>query len=226
MTWLWVAAMITLDGIVGLSGAAIPERWLESYRAPTLGFAAGALLASATADIFPEAIARGGIAILWCTAAVIVVLATTERIAARRTGPVSPAALLASDALHNIGDGMAIAAAFVVSIHVGVMTSLAVIVHEVPEEIADYALLRTSGMTKTRALIALAVVQLTAGIGAAGTLLASALLERSAGIILALAGGTFLYIAVIDLAPELVRLRSRAGALTFVLGAVVMLALS
>ncbi|MBA3455181.1 MAG: hypothetical protein H0T42_18975 [Deltaproteobacteria bacterium] len=73
---------------------------------------------------------------------------------------------------------MAIAAAFVISIPLGVMTSLAVIVHEVPEELGDYALLRAAGVTKRRALLALAGVQATAALGAVGTLVAAAQAQR------------------------------------------------
>ena len=207
MTWLWIAAMVVIDGAAGLSGAVIPERWLERYRAPLLGFATGALLASGLGEVLPEAVERGGPWILCWAAGAVAVLAAAERFVSRRRGPVAPAALLASDALHNIGDGMAIAAAFLVSIHLGIVTSFAVIVHEVPEEVADYALLRTSGVGKRGSLLALAAVQLTAGIGAAGTVLAASSISHGAAVILALAGGTFVYIAAIDLVPELIRSR-------------------
>jgi zinc and cadmium transporter len=225
MIWVWVTGMIVLDGLAGLAGAAIPERWLERYRAPTLGFATGAVLASAAADVLPEAVRRGGAEILVWSALAAVLLGIVELVARRRRGPVTPIALLGSDALHNIGDGMAIAAAFAVSIRLGVVTSFAVIVHEVPEEIADYALLRASAVPKRRALLALAAVQLTAGIGAAGTLLASDRIAHSAAVIMALAGGTFAYIALVDLAPELVRTRAWSALLGTIAGAAAVLLL-
>jgi zinc and cadmium transporter len=120
-------------------------------------------------------------------------------------------ALLGSDALHNVSDGMAIAAGFLVSTQVGFLTAMAVIVHEVPEEVADYALLRASGMPRRRALAGLAIVQLTAVIGAAGTLVASSLIARAEGVMLAIACGTFVYIALVNLAPELRRTRALAS---------------
>jgi zinc and cadmium transporter len=224
MRELWVAAMIVLDGAAGLAGAAIPEVWLERYRAPMLGFATGALLASGLGDVLPEAVERSGAAVLWWAAGAFAVLALVERLV-KRDRPVSPVALLASDSVHNIGDGMAIAAAFLVSVHLGIVTSLAVIVHEVPEEIADYALLRASHVSKRRALLALAGVQLTAAIGAAGTLVASSLVARSAGALMAVAGGTFVYIGAADLLPALVRERKVAAFIALAVGAAVVLSM-
>ncbi|HEY6033865.1 MAG TPA: ZIP family metal transporter [Kofleriaceae bacterium] len=210
MIWLWVATAIVLDGIVALVGGMLPDRWIVRYRGAMLGFAAGALLASGVGELLPEAIAaEGAVAAASWGAGAMVALGTFEWWSARRgrhgARPIAPLALLGSDALHNIGDGMAIAAAFLVSIRLGVITSAAVLVHELPEELADYALLRVAGFGKRRALLGLAGVQLTAGIGACGTLLASSLMARAQGIILSIAWGLFVYIAAIDLVPELVR---------------------
>jgi zinc and cadmium transporter len=217
--WWWVAAMVVLDGAAGLAGAAIPERWLARYRAPMLGFATGAVLASGTAEILPEAVHLAGWVVLVWAGLAVIVLGVAEALMRRRTGPVTPIALLGSDALHNIGDGMAIAAAFLVSIHLGLVTSFAVIVHEVPEEIADYALLRASDVGKRNALLALAGVQLTAAIGAIGTLVASTAIARSEPTIMSIAGGTFAYIAIVDLVPELVRMRALSALVAAIVGA-------
>lgn len=223
MIWLWVMLAVALDGAAGLAGAAIPERWLVRYRAPLLGFATGALLASGVGEVLPEAVARGGARVLIWAAVAAVVLGLAEATAHARKGPVTPLALLGSDALHNIGDGMAIAAAFLVSLHLGVVTSVAVIVHELPEEIADYALLRASAVRKGTAMLALAGVQLTAAIGAVGTLIASEQIAASAGVLMAVAGGTFAYIALVDLVPVLVRERSLGAVVAAIAGGAVVL---
>jgi zinc and cadmium transporter len=222
--WWWVMAMVVLDGAAGLAGAAIPERWLERYRAPMLGFATGAVLASGTGEVLPEAVHLAGWGVLVWAGASVFVLGVAEAAVRRRRGPVTPIALLGSDALHNIGDGMAIAAAFLVSIHLGAVTSFAVIVHEVPEEIADYALLRASDIGKRNAVLALAAVQLTAAIGAVGTLVASTAIARSEPTIMAIAGGTFAYIAIVDLVPELVRMRKLSALIAGIVGAACVLA--
>jgi zinc and cadmium transporter len=222
MIWLWVALVVALDGAAGLAGALLPERWLERYRAPMLGFAAGALLASGLGELLPDAVARRGPSVLvWSVAAIATLIAAewaTARRRRHREHPVVPIALLGADTLHNIGDGIVIASAFLASTRVGVVTSVAVLVHELPEEIADFALLRAAGLARRTALLALAAVQLTAGIGAAATLLASSLAASAEGVILAIAGGTFLHIAAIDLLPDMLRERRVPVFVAFAIG--------
>ena len=231
--WLWIAAAITLDGAAALAGGALPEAWLTRHRPGLLGFAAGTLLVAAMLDILPEAIEVRGTEALWWSASSFVVIAMLEwslsRHVHRRGGSpatVSPLVLLGSDALHNLADGMAIAAAFLVSVPLGIVTSLAVIVHEVPEEVGDYVLLRAAGLTKRRALLANTGVQLTAAVGAIATVVAASQTAQLTGIALSIAAGTFLFIAATDLLPEVLRQdverRDRTeAALGFMLGVVV-----
>lgn len=230
MTWLWVMIAVVFDGAVALVGGLLPERWLDRYQPAMLGFAAGTLLASGLGESLPRAISISGATALGWTIGAMLVLGVFERVSARREHhrkrPVVPVALLGSDALHNLADGMAIAAAFVVSPRVGIFTSAAVVIHELPEEIADYALLRVAGMAKRRALVALAAVQLTAVLSAAGTLAASRAIADANGPIMAIACGMFVYIAVFDLMPDLVRTRSRSAALACMVGVAIVLALS
>ena len=211
--WAWIASAIAINGAVALVAGLIPEAWLARRRAGLIGFAAGTLLVAALLDILPEAIeARGPEALWWCTGSFIAVAFAEWTLSGhvhRRGGgapaSVPPLTLLGSDALHNISDGMAIAAAFLISVPLGVVTSLAVIVHELPEEVGDYVLLRAAGVTKRRALLALAGVQATAALGALGILVAAAQTASLAGIALAIATGTFLFIAATDLLPEVLR---------------------
>lgn len=211
--WAWIAAAITFNGAVALVGGLLPEAWLERRRAGLFGFAAGTLLLVALLDILPEAIeSRGVEALWWCAGGFIAVALAEWSLSShvhRRGGgapaAVPPLTLLASDALHNITDGMAIAAAFLISVPLGVVTSLAVILHELPEELGDYVLLRAAGVSKRRALLALAGVQGTAALGAFGTLAAASQAASLAGIALSIAAGTFLFIAATDLLPEVLR---------------------
>lgn len=230
MIWLWIAIAVVLDGALALGCGLISDRWLERSRAPMLGFATGALLGTGLGEILPEAVARGGSSAVAWTACTMLALGAIEWVSARRSHhrdrPVVPVALLGSDALHNLGDGMAIAAAFLVGPRLGVLTAGAVIVHEIPEEIADYALLRAAGMTRRAALTALAAVQLSAGIGAAATLLASSVVVRAEGVLLAIACGMFVYIAAVDLAPELVRMRSRSAIAAGLVGLAIVVVLA
>jgi len=221
MVWLWVAAFIVLDGTVALVGGLLPDRWLLRHRPVMLGFAAGALLSVAVLDLVPEAVdARGAVIIPWLVAGIAALAALDYVFDAHghHTRSVS-FALLGSDAVHNFGDGVAIAGAFVHSIHLGVITSLAVLIHELPQELADYAILREARMPKGRSLLWLALVQLTAGLGAAVALIGATLGDTHA-IILALAASTFIYIALVELMPDILRSGSRRERLV-ALGALV-----
>ncbi|MGE5185008.1 MAG: ZIP family metal transporter [Acidobacteriota bacterium] len=222
MTALWVTIAIVLDGAVALVGGVLPERWLQRQRPLALGFAAGALVAAAAFDLMPEAYETRGLGAVGWLAGSIAVLALAERLVEHHHehADMTAFALLGSDALHNFGDGIAIAAAFLASPRLGAITAVAVIVHETPEELADYAILRARGMTKRRALVALALIQLTAGIGAAATLLGAGVGDYN-GIMLAIAAGTFLYIAVAELVPEIARAGKLRAALAVVVGAAV-----
>lgn len=227
MTALWITIAIVLDGLVGLVGGLVPERWLARYRPAMLGFAAGALVAAAALDLIPEAFAARGIGTIGWLAGSVAVLAVIEKLFEHHHehADMTPYALLGSDALHNFGDGIAIAVAFLVSTRLGVITAAAVIVHEVPEELADYAILRARGVAKGKSLVALALVQLTAGLGAAATLLGASVRDSN-GVLLAIAAGTFLYIAIAELVPELVRAAKPSSLFAVALGAAVIAVVS
>jgi zinc and cadmium transporter len=117
----------------------------------------------------------------------------------------APYLILFGDAFHNFMDGVVITAGFLVSIPFGIAASLAVVAHEVPQEIGDFAVLLHGGMDKKKAFLynflsALATLP--------GSLIAYSLsnyVEKITPIILALAASSFLYIAIADLIPEIHR---------------------
>ncbi len=107
------------------------------------------------------------------------------------------------DILHNFIDGLIIGAAFLAGLPVGIATTVAVILHEIPQEISDIAIMLHGGMKKTRALLINFLTALTA---IAGLLIAFALnaaIENMNAILLSFAAGSFIYIAGSDLIPEL-----------------------
>jgi zinc and cadmium transporter len=111
--------------------------------------------------------------------------------------------ILIGDGVHNLVDGVLIAAAFMTDIHLGVLTSIAVIAHEVPQELGDFALLLNSGFSGSRALVYNVLSGLTTVIG--GVLAYFALAEAFwlVPYVLAVAASSFIYIAVADLIPGL-----------------------
>ncbi|KAI8838397.1 ZIP zinc transporter-domain-containing protein [Chytridium lagenaria] len=123
--------------------------------------------------------------------------------------------ILLGDSLHNFVDGLAIGASFSVSVKLGLTTSIAVLLHELPHELGDYAILYASGFSALRAGILNAASNLTAFIGMCigigVTQAASASIMKSQQAIFAIASGMFIYIAVADLLPELRAVHAISG---------------
>lgn len=130
---------------------------------------------------------------------------------------------LVGDTLHNTIDGMLIAGAFLVDTTLGIATTTAVIFHEVPQEISDYALLIYSGFSRTKALLFNALTTLSALIGALLVILFSTKLPNLEMYLVPLTAGNFLYIAGSDLIPELHKetaARRSAGQLLWMLAGI------
>jgi len=111
--------------------------------------------------------------------------------------------ILIGDGVHNLVDGVLIAAAFMTDIHLGVLTSLAVIAHEIPQELGDFALLLNSGFSRLRALVYNVLSGLTTVIGGIVAYFALAESLWLTPYVLAVAASSFIYIAVADLIPGL-----------------------
>lgn len=113
------------------------------------------------------------------------------------------AMILIGDGLHNFLDGVLIAGAFLTDIHLGIVTSLAVAAHEIPQEVGDFAVLLHGGFSRGRAFVYNVLASLTTVIG--GVLAWLALQEMTAALpfVLAIAASSFIYIAVADLIPTL-----------------------
>jgi zinc and cadmium transporter len=122
---------------------------------------------------------------------------------ARRSA--SGALVLVGDALHNVLDGVLIAAAFLTDVHLGLVTAVAIMAHEIPQEVGNFAVLLHSGMSRARALALNLLASLSAVIGGVVGFFA---LEQSLALLpfaLAVAAASLLYIAVADLIPGLHR---------------------
>ncbi len=113
--------------------------------------------------------------------------------------------VLVGDALHNVLDGVLIAAAFLTDVHLGVVTTVAIAAHEIPQEVGNFAVLLHSGMSRLRALFFNLLASLTAVIGGVIGFFA---LKTSLAVLpfaVAVAAASLLYIAVADLIPGLHR---------------------
>lgn len=111
--------------------------------------------------------------------------------------------ILIGDGLHNFVDGILIAAAFLVDFHLGVLTAIAVVSHEIPQELGNFAVLIHSGYSKMKAFQYNVLVSITTVVGGVGAYFVLEDMRVLQPYILALAAANFLYIAVADLIPPL-----------------------
>ena len=111
--------------------------------------------------------------------------------------------IIFGDTFHNFIDGVAIAATFMIDIQLGIITTLAVAAHEIPQEIGDFGLLLHRGMSRMRVLQVNVLSALAALVGAILTYFLGASIEGFLPAMLSLAAGFFIYIALSDLIPEI-----------------------
>ena len=111
--------------------------------------------------------------------------------------------IMVGDTFHNFVDGVLIASAFMVDIKVGIVTSIAIIAHEIPQEIGDFLILLHSGYSKKQALIFNLVSTLATAIGGVIAYFSLQNMQAIVPNILALAAASLLYVSVADLIPSL-----------------------
>lgn len=216
MTLTFILLASAAGGLLSVLLAALVAWGLVKPRLDTwLAFAVGALSAAALLGMIPEALERGlppdalG-AWLAVGLAVFFLLDKLARIHHTHDAPlraVVPAIVL-GDGLHNFVDGVLIAAAFLADPHLGIATTVAVALNEIPQELGDFAVLVAAGLSKRRALLLNLISGLaTLAGGVTGYLLLDAA-QAALPIVLALAAASFLYIALSSLIPVL---QTRAG---------------
>ncbi len=111
--------------------------------------------------------------------------------------------IIIGDGIHNFVDGVLIAAAFLTDVQLGIVTSLAVAAHEIPQEVGDFAILLHSGYSKSKALFYNVLSSFTTIIGGLLAYYGLEDLHESLPYFLAMAASSFIYIAVADLIPSL-----------------------
>lgn len=179
-----------------------------------LAYATGALLAAALLGLIPHALSHlsprpilstvlGGI-LLFFLLEKLVLWRHCHDMECEVHGVAGPM-LLIGDAFHNATDGIVIAASFLVSIPLGIATALSVIAHEIAQEVGDFAILLNSGYPKQKALWLNSLSGLSTLPAAIFAYYALAVMQVAIPYVMALSAASFLYIALVDLSPELHR---------------------
>lgn len=212
---LFLIVLFTLLGSVCSVGAAgllllFKEAKLRSITGMLIPYAIGTLLGAAFFGMIPHALEHlPSASVLPVVLVGILIFYLLEKIALWRHCHEQPcpfhtragSMILIGDAIHNFVDGVAIAVAFTASIPVGVATAVAVIAHEVPQEVGDFAILLESGYSRPRALGYNLLSSLASLPGAVATYYLLPFVQALVPYLLSLSAASFLYIALADLVP-------------------------
>ena len=219
-----VVSLFSLAGIYALS---LKEKTLHKILLVLVAFSAGSILGAAYFDLLPEAIEffeQESLVFIYITLGFVSFFFLERFIywyhghphevdisaeLADRTATKSFAYLnLIGDGIHNFVDGMVIAASFLIGFSVGLATTVAVILHELPQEMGDYGILVYAGLKRGKALLLNFVVALIVVLGGISAAFFMETIEVLSGLLIALAAGGFIYLAASELIPELHREKS------------------
>ncbi len=206
--------IISLVSFVGIVTIALKKKYLKSILLFLVSFAAGALLGDVFLHLLPELIHEHGFGVSTGLYVLTGILAffILEKILHWRhchlsgtEGHSHPLGTvnLVGGAFHNLIDGILVASSYALSIPVGIATTVAVILHEIPQEMGDFGVLLHSGMKTKKALLLNFASELLAFVGVFAVLGLAVNTEIVTTVLIPLTIGGFLYIANADLIPEL-----------------------
>ncbi len=206
--------IVSLISLIGIFSLVLNKKRLENITLFFVSFSAGTLLGDAFIHLLPEAIdelGTGLIVWLWLLFGILIFFVLEKIICWRhchiQTSEIHPHPLgmmnLIGDCLHNFIDGIIIAGSFLIDIRLGIATTIAVIAHEIPQEIGDFGVLIHAGYSRVKAITLNFITALTALAGAIITLVIGGQSENLIFYILPISAGGFIYIATADLIPEL-----------------------
>jgi len=240
---VWIYALlsvflISLISFVGVFTLGIKAQRLKKVLIYFVSFSAGALFGDVFIHLLPEVVEEHGFGLNIGIGVLvgIVLFFILEKFVhwqhchvPEEKGHVHPFtySILVGDALHNFIDGLIIGASYLVSFPAGVATTLAVLLHEIPQEIGDFGVLVHGGFSKGKALLLNFLSALTAVLGVIVALALSGTIESISLILVPIAAGGFIYIAGSDLIPELHKHSEKFGEslghlIVFILGILVM----
>ncbi|HLQ01951.1 MAG TPA: ZIP family metal transporter [Burkholderiales bacterium] len=224
-TLAWISAATVAGGVISIAIAALfalsaPAAWVPAL----VSFAIGSLLGAVFLEILPHAIgSAGNLQALFATVlAGILGFFVLEKLVLWRHCHIedceahdhhaepndrgrSGLMIIIGDGFHNFVDGILIAAAFLQSTELGVVTAAAIIAHEIPQEIGDFVILLHSGYSKLAALALNLLSSLAMLVGALLAYFTLRAAQQWIGTVLALAAASMIYVAVADLIPGLHR---------------------
>jgi len=206
--------MISLISLIGVFTLALKPKILQKLIFLMVSFAVGGLLGDAFIHLIPESIEQLGSSAYACFFVLvgIILFFILEKFILWRhchipTSQEHPHPVvfmnIIGDGVHNMFDGLAIGASYIISVPVGIATTIAIILHEIPQEIGDFGILVHGGLSPWRALFFNLVSALFAVVGAFVALSFGLHLKTALTALLPITAGGFIYMAGSDLIPSL-----------------------
>lgn len=207
-------AIVSLISLIGITTLAFSMERLKKILIYLISFSAGALIGDAFIHLLPEAVEKSGFTInisFYVISGIVISFVIEKFIHWRHChmpcteGHEHPFVWmnLFGDSIHNFIDGLIIGASYLVSVPVGIATTVAVILHEIPQEIGDFGVLVHGGFSVKKAVLLNFATALAAVLGAIVVLALGGRATNMAAFLIPFAAGNFIYIASTDLIPEL-----------------------
>jgi len=235
LVWILCATiLVSVISLVGIFTFGIKSKLFDKILVSLVGFAAGGLIGGAFLHLLPEAVEQCDCEEAFFYALIgFTVFFLMERYFYWRhchDGVCDVHTFtylnLIGDGIHNFTDGLIIAASFVTDIRLGIVTTLAVIFHEIPQEIGDFGILVYGGITKKKALFLNFLCGVSAVLGALIGYVLTGVIEGFSIVLISFTAGGFIYIAASDLIPELHKQkdskRANTAFLAFIAGLIFM----
>lgn len=205
--------VVSLLSLLGLIVFPFGEEKIQKFLLWAVAFAGGTLLGDAFLHLIPEAYKESnGISVSFSLLAGILAFFVLEKfihwhhchdIECEEHNQSFSYVIMIGDAAHNFIDGMIIAASFLVSLPIGIATTIAVVAHEIPHEVGDFASMLYGGFTKKKALWYNFLAGIVAIFGAVAVLVVGKDFANATHYLIPFAAGGFIYVASADIIPEL-----------------------
>src|SRR4030042_2219346 len=203
--------IVSLISFVGVTSLALNDKILNKILLILIGLSAGALMGGALLHLLREAVeGSSGLDVYLLVVVGFILFFLVEKVLHWRHCHKGHCDVhtfhymnLVGDSIHNFIDGLIMAASYVVSLPLGITTTIAIATHEIPQEIGDFGVLLYGGFSKKNEILLNFVVSLTAVVGGIVGFFISHYVENIVIYILPFAAGGFIYIAATDLVPEI-----------------------
>ncbi|MFC1711368.1 ZIP family metal transporter [Patescibacteria group bacterium] len=207
-------SIVSLVSLIGVISFSIKLEKIKKFLLPLVSFAAGALLGGVFIHLLPEIAEKQGFSLsssIMVLLGMIIFLILEKVICWRHchipTSKDHPHSLgimnLVGDSMHNFTDGVIITAAFLSSTSLGIATTIAVLFHEIPQEIGDFSVLVYAGFSKKKAILFNFLSAAVSILGVLTVLIIGTNFDKFVNFLLPITAGGFIYIASADMIPEL-----------------------